>query len=77
MSKLWVSLGRDHFEAPEQVVEMVCLMAGMDPDDLGRVTLGNSFSYVEVRKDYFYDIIEALNNQDWNGVTVSAEPARK
>ncbi len=77
MQKLWVNMGRDHFEQPEQVVDMVCHMAGMEPEDLGRVTLSNSFSYVEVRKDYFYDIIEALNNQDWNGVTVSAEPARK
>ena len=77
MSRIWVNIGRNHFEAPEQVVEMVCFMAGMDPEDLGSVTLENSYSYVEVREDYFYDIITALNNQDWNGITVSAEPARK
>ena len=77
MSKIWVNMGRNHFEAADEVVEMVCFMAGMDPDDLGSVTLENSYSYVEVRDDYFYDIIAAMNNQDWNGITVSAEPARK
>lgn len=77
MSKIWVNMGRNHFDAAEEVVEMVCFMAGMDPEDLGSVTLENSYSYVEVREDYFYDIITAMNNQDWNGITVSAEPARK
>ena len=77
MSKIWVSVGRDQFAAAEEVVEMVCFMAGMDPEDLGSVTLENSYSYVEVREDYFYDIISAMNDQDWNGITVSAEPARK
>lgn len=77
MSKMWVNVGRNHFDAADQIVEMVCFMAGMDPDDLGSVTLENSYSYVEVREDYFYDIINAMNNQDWNGITVSAEPARK
>ncbi len=77
MSRIWVNVGRNHFEAADQVVEMVCFMAGMDPEDLGSVTLENSYSYVEVRDDYFYDIITAMNNQDWNGITVSAEPARK
>jgi ATP-dependent RNA helicase DeaD len=77
MSKMWVNMGRDHFEKPDEVEEMVCYMAGMDPDDLGDITLNNSYSYVEVREDYFYDIINAMNNQEWKGVKVTAEPARK
>jgi ATP-dependent RNA helicase DeaD len=77
MSKLWVNMGRDQFDKPDDVVEMVCYMAGMDPEDIGSVSLESSFSYVEVREDYFYDIIKAMNQQDWNGETVAAEPARK
>ncbi len=77
MSKLWVNMGRDQFDNPDDVVEMVCYMAGMDPEDIGSVSLESSFSYVEVREDYFYDIIKAMNQQDWNGETVAAEPARK
>ncbi len=77
MSKLWVNMGRNHFDSNDDVVEMVCYMAGMEPEDLGKVSLESSYSYVEVREDYFYDIINAMNNQEWNGVTVAAEPARK
>lgn len=76
-SKLWVNMGRNHFDSNDDIVEMVCYMAGMEPEDLGEVSIESSYSYVEVREDYFYDIINAINNQEWKGVRVAAEPARK
>ncbi len=77
MSKIWINLGQEQFDSDKDVVEMICHMAGLEPEDVGSVSVEKSFSYAEVREYYFYDIINAINNQEWQGVTVAAEPARK
>ncbi len=77
MRKLYVNIGREQLGNAQAVIDMICYMAGVDPEDIGEVTLENSYSYVQVRRDYFHDIIAALNQQDWEGTTLSAQPARK
>jgi hypothetical protein len=52
-------------------------MAGIEPEDLGSVQVEQTFSYAEVREDYLYDIIQAMNQQEYQGATIAAEPARR
>ena len=76
MSKMYMDIGRDHFDDSDELREMLCYMAGMAPEDFGEIVLKSQYSFVEVREDYFYDIINALNNQNYEGKTLTAEPAR-
>lgn len=76
-SKMYMNVGRDHVENNEELVEMICYMSGFSPEDFGEVSVQSSYSFVQVRDEYFYDIISAMNNQEWKGVSLSAEPARK
>jgi ATP-dependent RNA helicase DeaD len=76
-SKMYMNLGRDYFEGAEGLLEMICYMSGFAPEDFGDITVQSSYSFIQVREDYFYDIINALNNQDWKGHNITAEPARK
>ncbi|MFW5968347.1 MAG: DEAD/DEAH box helicase, partial [Persicimonas sp.] len=75
-SKMYMNVGRDHFEDSEELLDMICYMSGFAPEDFGEVAVMSSYSFVHVRETYFYDIIKALNNQEWNGVKLTAEPAR-
>ncbi|MGM0556232.1 MAG: DEAD/DEAH box helicase [Myxococcota bacterium] len=76
-SKMYMNLGRDYFDGAEDLLEMICYMSGFAPEDFGDVTVQSSYSFIQVRETYFYDIINALNNQDWKGHNITAEPARK
>lgn len=76
-SKMYLNLGRDRFDDNAALIDMVCYMSGFAPEDFGELTIQGTYSFLQVRQDYFYDIINALNNQDWKGHRVTAEPARK
>lgn len=75
--KMYVNLGRNVFESARELVDMLCYMSGMDPEDFGSVVMENAYSFVQVRDDYFRDVILALNGQDWEGNSITAEAARK
>ncbi|MFP4598533.1 MAG: DEAD/DEAH box helicase [Persicimonas sp.] len=75
--KMYMNVGRDHFDDEKGLLDMICFMSGFAPEDFGEVSVQSSYSFVHVREDYFYDIIRALNNQEWNDVSLTAEPARK
>ncbi len=77
MRKLYVNIGREQLSNTQAVIDMICYMAGVDPEDIGEITFESTYSYVQVRRDYFHDIIAALNQQDWEGTTLTAQPARK
>jgi ATP-dependent RNA helicase DeaD len=77
VSKMYMNVGRDHFEGEKELLDMICFMSGFAPEDFGDVSVQSSYSFVHVREDYFYDIIKAMNNQEWKGVSLTAEPARK
>jgi ATP-dependent RNA helicase DeaD len=76
-SKMYMNLGRDYFDDASGLLEMICYMSGFAPEDFGDITVQSSYSFIQVREDYFYDIINALNNQDYKGHNITAEPARK
>ena len=76
-SKMWINVGKNRVDSPAGVVDILCELAGMDPDDFGQVSLESTFSYLDVREDYFYDILQAINQQEYNGFTIAAEAARK
>jgi len=76
-AKVWINRGKANEVDRDAIVEMVCYMAGIEPEDLGQISVEQTFSYAEVREDYLYDIIQAMNQQDYQGVTISAEPARR
>lgn len=77
MRKLYINIGREQLSNSHAVLDMICYMAGVDPEDIGEISLESTYSYVQVRRDYFHDIIAALNQQDWEGTTLTAQPARK
>ncbi|WP_168210364.1 DEAD/DEAH box helicase [Persicimonas caeni] len=77
VSKMYMNVGRDHFDDEKELLDMICYMSGFAPEDFGDVSVQSSYSFVQVREDYFYDIIKAMNNQEWKGVSLTAEPARK
>ncbi|TDP73596.1 DEAD/DEAH box helicase [Bradymonas sediminis] len=76
-SKMYLNVGRDHVEDSKELLEMICYMSGFDTEDFADISVQSSYSFVQVRQSYFYDIINAINNQEWKGVSISAEPARK
>lgn len=76
-AKVWINRGKTHSVDRDAIVEMVCYMAGIEPEDLGSVQVEQTFSYAEVREDYLYDIIQAMNQQEYQGATIAAEPARR
>lgn len=75
--KMYINVGRDQLPSEDALLEMICYMAGMDPEDFGDVEFESSFSYVHVRKDYFVDVVAALNAQTWKDTVLTAEAARK
>jgi ATP-dependent RNA helicase DeaD len=76
MIRLHINVGTSKLENAEELVEMLCDLAGMDPEDFGRVEMFRRFCYVEAREDMVEDIIEAVNGHDCDGVTLKAAPAR-
>ncbi|MBA2665085.1 MAG: DEAD/DEAH box helicase [Bradymonadaceae bacterium] len=77
MRKMYLNVGKERLGDAISIIDMICFMAGVDPEDIGEVTLENTYSYVQVRRDYFHDIIAALHQQEWEGATLTAQPARK
>lgn len=75
--KMYMNLGRNTFDSAKDLVEMLCYMSGMDPEDFGKIHVESSYAFIHVRADYFRDVIKALNGQKWKGQKVTAEPARK
>ena len=75
--KMYMNIGRNAFDSAKELVEMLCYMSGMDPEDFGKVNVESSYSFIHVREDYFDDIVAALHGQDWEGHKITAEPARK
>jgi ATP-dependent RNA helicase DeaD len=76
MSKMYMDVGRDYFDDANELREMLCYMSGMSEEDFGDITVKSRYSFIEVREDFFYDVINALNNQDYEDTTLTAEPAR-
>lgn len=76
MSKMYMDVGRDYFDDANALREMLCYMSGMSEEDFGNITVKSRYSFIEVREDFFYDVINALNNQDYEDTTLTAEPAR-
>lgn len=77
MRKMYVTIGRELCQDTDEVLEVITFMSGMDDDDFGRIELRDAYSYVEVRQDYFVDVVNAINNQVWQGTKLTAEQARK
>jgi hypothetical protein len=76
MIRLHINVGTSKLENAEELIEMLCDLAGMDPEDFGRVEMFRRFCYVEAREDMVEDIVEAVNGHDCDGVTLKAAPAR-
>lgn len=74
--RMYVNLGRNIFKEDEDFIAFVLEMSGMDDEDFGRVSVERNHTLVEVRRDYLYDVIHALNNQEWDGRTITAKQAR-
>jgi ATP-dependent RNA helicase DeaD len=75
-SKMYMDVGRDYFDDSDDLRETLCHLSGMSEEDFGNIVLKSRYSFVEVREDYFYDVINALNNQEYDDTTLTAEPAR-
>ena len=75
--KMYMNIGKNAFDSAKALVEMLCYMSGMDPEDFGKISIESSYSFIHIREDYFDDVIAALNGQQWEGHKITAEPARK
>ncbi len=75
-SKMYMDVGRDYFDDSNDLRETLCHLSGTSDEDFGEIVLKSRYSFVEVREDYFYDVINALNNQTYDDTTLTAEPAR-
>jgi len=76
VSKMYMDIGADYFDDSEQLLEMLCYMSGMIEEDFGEIVIKSHYSFIEVREDYFYDVINALNNEQYEDTKLTAEPAR-
>lgn len=76
MQRMFVNMGKNIFEQANDFLVFAVHMSGMDDDDFGKVSLEHNHTLIEVRKDYLYDVIHALNNQKWEGRTITAKQAR-
>ncbi|WP_158542342.1 DEAD/DEAH box helicase [Lujinxingia litoralis] len=75
--KMYLNLGSTTFGSDQDLITMLCYMSGMDPEDFGELQIENTYSFVHVRREYFRDVVAALNGQVWEDHNVTAEPARK
>lgn len=75
--KIWVNIGKSVSDSKEDFIEVICDLAGVMPEDINGVQIDDAFSFIEVRKDYLFDIIKAMNNQEYKGLTITAQQARK
>ena len=75
--KMYLNLGSSTFGSDEELVTMLCYMSGMDPEDFGDLQMESTYSFIHVRREYFRDVVVALNGQVWEGNNLTAEAARK
>lgn len=75
MEKMWLDVGHDSFDDEADLLDMMCYMAGMSEHDFGDIVMKGHYSFVQVRADYFHDVINALNGQSHEGDQITAEPA--
>jgi hypothetical protein len=76
MAKLYVNIGRGAFPSTEALHNWLAFMTGLDAPDFGSAELDRTATIVEVRQDLLYDVIGALNGQDWEGKQLSVRPWR-
>lgn len=75
MEKMWIDVGHDTIDDESDLLDMMCYMAGMSEHDFGDIVMKGHYSFVQVREDYFHDVINALNGQSHEGQQITAEPA--
>ncbi|MFB6264982.1 MAG: DbpA RNA binding domain-containing protein [Bradymonadaceae bacterium] len=76
MSKMYMDAGDDQFDGPEDLLETLCHISGMGREDFGDIVVKDHYSFIEVREDYFYDVINTLDGHSLDGEQLTAEPAR-
>ncbi len=76
MQRMWMNIGRNVFSGDDEALDFVTFASGMDRSDFGEIRIERSHSFVEVRKDYFRDVVDAINDMEWEGNKVQASRAR-
>lgn len=74
--KMYINVGSHEYDSEEQLLETLCEHSGFTRDDFANVSMLDDYSFVKVKEDYFYDIINVLNRQEVNNQTLKAEKAR-
>lgn len=75
--KMYINLGTEQFRQKDDLLQEICHRSGFTADDFGDVSMLDNYSFVQVRENYFYDIVNVLNHQDFHGEKhIKAEPAR-
>ncbi len=77
MSRLHLNIGTSRIEDEDRMVEILCDLAGLEPEDFGTIELRRRFSFIEARSDMLEDIMEAINGQRVEGISLRIEPARR
>jgi len=71
---LRLNIGANKANDPEEIAEHLYMLAGLDREDLGRVAIQKSFTTVEVRSDYWRDLIQAVNGTRLMNVSLHLQP---
>jgi ATP-dependent RNA helicase DeaD len=71
-----LSLGARHLEDHEQILDVLCDLTGLMPEDFSRIAVRATQTIFDVRADYRGDAILALQGQPWRGATLEATPWR-
>ena len=75
MQKLHVNIGSNRL-GEDNVIDLLCDLAGLGREDFGEVTMRKRFCYVDARHDMVDDIIKAVNGHTASGVQLKVELAQ-
>lgn len=76
-TRLFINLGKSDGFYPEQLINLVNTSTRGRKIPIGKIDLLNSFSFFEVESGYSEDLIDSLNNQNYNGRRVAVEIAQE
>ena len=77
MATLRLNIGDNRFTDEASVINLLCELAGFDPEDFGEVVIKARSSQVDARHDIVDDIIEAVHGQVYEGLTLKAAIIRR
>lgn len=77
MVRLYINVGRKEDVRPPELVALLCETAGIDKNDVGRVQIRDTHSYVSVRSEVGEQVVQKMAGHAHKGRELVVEPARR